>query len=971
MRKLQCCKKSAVILLTVACLLLQGVVAPVCASAESPADQATYTGQAAADRQLVYTEYKSYRNYLEEHTAAALGEWKQEVSAAQMRPADAAASIVEEIDGKEAVRIPEDTGVHVPVEVEESGYYCVDLEYYPEKGGTSSIKLELQIDGETPFKEARSIQLKRLWQDADEKEYDSQENEIRLSAVETPVWMKTAVSDSTGTSAEPLRFWLEAGRHEITLSVYQNSMALHQLSLTPAKEWKSYAAVAAEYAEKQYKAALATQRIEAEEASRKSDRSIMRMQDKTSPVTQPYSCDKVAYNCIGGSNWKTVGEWLEWQVKVPESGLYTLVLRYKQSEKSGDISFRKLTIDGEVPFSEAVSLAFPYSNRWQTRALGDDNGSYLFYFSKGEHTIRLEASLGSYSELIAQASDLLTRLNGINGRIKAITGSSPDQDRDYQFEQSIPDTLTEMMAVGEELKWLEQQNGVLGGESSATFRRLYEQLRQMAEDPETIAKRLSSFSEDVTSLGTWINTAREQPLQLDYLMLSNEKVGVPEDKAGIWQTMRYYFRQLFASFFTDYANVGNKNADADRKITVWISSGRDQADIIRQMVNDSFTPQHDIGVNVQLVTEGALMPATLSGDGPDVYLGMREGLPVEYALRHAVLDLMQFDDAAETLTRFYPQSTTAFCLDEGIYALPETMSYPVLFYRKDVLSDLGIRKQDLTTWDNLLQRVLPELNMNNSQFGLPLAVGTAGYTSTLGCFLYQYGGSFYNDDNTASGLNSEQAIKAFETYTAMYTDYGIPLSYDFANRFRSGEMPLAVADITAYNQLSVFAPEIAELWGVCPLPGVEREDGTVDNRAVCTVTGSVILSTTDAADAAWTFLKWWTDSETQSRYGLELEAVMGTGARYASANIAAMQSVEWSKEFRAALIQQQKSLIGMPYIAGGYYTERNIEFAFRDVVYNGRNLREIIGETATEITNEITNKRREFYGEKEGGQNEK
>ena len=236
--------------------------------------------------------------------------------------------------------------------------------------------------------------------------------------------------------------------------------------------------------------------------------------------------------------------------------------------------------------------------------------------------------------------------------------------------------------------------------------------------------------------------------------------------------------------------------------------------------------------------------------------------------------------------------------------------------------------------------------------------------------MYQYGGSFYNDDNTASSLNTEQAIKAFETYTAMYTDYGIPLSYDFANRFRSGEMPLAVADITAYNQLSVFAPEIAALWGVCPLPGVEREDGTVDNRAVCTVTGGVILSTTDAAEDAWTFLKWWTDGETQSRYGLELEAVMGTGARYASANIEAMQSVEWSKEFRETLTKQQKSLVGMPYIAGGYYTERNIEFAFRDVVYDGRNLREIIGETAAEITNEITDKRSEFYGEKKGGQDE-
>lgn len=48
---------------------------------------------------------------------------------------------------------------------------------------------------------------------------------------------------------------------------------------------------------------------------------------------------------------------------------------------------------------------------------------------------------------------------------------------------------------------------------------------------------------------------------------------------------------------------------------------------------------------------------------------------------------------------------------------------------------------------------------------------------------------------------------------------------------------------------------------------------------------------------------------------------------------------------------------------GGYYTQRSFDFAFRDVAYNGKNLRETIQDASTSITKEIENKRKEFYGD--------
>ncbi|MBQ2923392.1 MAG: extracellular solute-binding protein [Tyzzerella sp.] len=947
--------KSSVTLVLAACVFSQGLVV---SSANQDALPESVMDRTESD--FYYTDYQTYNEYITGFTGDGNATGIITASAQDYDVSVSKEITVNEYDGVKAVTASEDSLLVIPVSVEESGFYNIVLDYYPVSDGAASIKFELLVDGELPFQEAQNMSLKRVWKDEEEKDYDSQGNQIRLPSSESPMWMNTTLSDTSGFSQEPFRFWLEKGAHTIAFSVYQNTLALSQIMLKAPRQLDSYENVLSEYEHLGYADAKDTYRVEAEAATAKSDRSIVIVNDKTSPVTVPYSGAELVYNSIGGGNWKTVGEWIEWEVEAPKDGLYTIVLRYKQDTKSGDVSFRKLYIDDEIPFEEAQSLIFNYDGNWQTEALGNGEEAYRFYLTEGKHTIRLEATLGSYSNMIAKVSDALTKLNDIYTDIVIVTGPNPDTDRDYQFEKIIPDVLEHMEVSLAELegieKELEQLSGEVGGENTAVVRRLCTDLENMLEEPESISKRLGNFMSDITSLGTWINTSREQPLQLDYMMLSNVTDGVPKDKSGFWALIKYHIQQFIYSFRMDYANVGNKDVEVEKEITVWIASGRDQADIIRQLVNETFTPEHGIGVNVQLVSGGALLPATLANVGPDVYLGMGQTTPVDYALRKAVVDLTQFEDLDTVLQSFYPESLTPFYLDESLYALPETMSYPMIFYRKDILTELGIHEEDLTTWESLLQKVLPELDMNNFDFGLSTGM------NTYGNFLYQNGGMFYTEDHKAAALDTAEAIEAFETMATMYTDYGLPLSFDFSNRFRSGQMPLAVVDFTSYNQLSVFAPEIEGLWGMLPIPGTEDEEGQVDNSALCTVSGAVILSDSDAVEESWTFLKWWTSADTQARYGSELETVMGTGARYASANIEAMKAVEWERGIKDALTAQRESLIGMPSIAGGYYTSRNFDFAFRDVVYDGENMREVLADTNVTISKEISKKREEFYG---------
>lgn len=899
--------------------------------------------------------YASYREYLAQYPDAGYASSAVKIDCSAQAE-DAQKLTLENVA---CVRLLQEQAVEYTFSVEERGFYNIEMLYYPMEGDGTAVKLDLRLDGQNPFEGTAALTLPRKWKFSDEVRKDTQDNEIRRDSVEVTGWMRTRLENASLATGEALLFYLEPGEHTVRVGATRNAVALGEIAFVQPQQTPAYAEALAGWEKAGYTdAGESLELIQAEQATGRSEQSIAMQNDRSSASTTPYHSYKIRYNCLGGSSWKTSGEWAEWEINVPKSGLYTIAARFLQSEKSDGVSTRILTIDGELPFEEAACIAFPYGSSWQTTLLGGGTEAFKFYLAEGTHTLRMTVGLGKQAAVIDGAAEVLEKLNNIYVNIVMVTGTSPDMNRDYSIARLLPEVLADMETVSAELKQLEQQKDTVTGESKGepAFERLYLQLDRMVNDPESVPRRLSNFRSNITSLGTWINDNRAQPLTLDYLQLLAPSAALPRAEKGFFASLKHHFLQFIGSFKMNYMEVGSIETDTDRKVTVWISSGRDQADIIRKMINSQFTPQSGIEVDLQLVSAGALLPATLAGIGPDVSLGVTEAEPVNYALRNAAADLSQLDGAQEVFSRFHEASLTAFTLDNGVYALPETMDHPMLFYRKDVLAELGIDPEDLKTWDTLLQKVLPELMLSYFDFGL--TTDMKSYASLL----YQYGGEFYNEEKTASALDSTEAYQAFETMTQLYTDYKIPKTFDFVNRFRSGQMPLAVTSYTAYNQLSVFAPEIEGKWGMTVLPGVVDSEGNIHNTAATTVTGSVIMKNSDNIDDAWTFLKWWSQGSVQSEYARELETALGTAARLSTANLEAMETLQWSSDIKAALREQRKSLKGVEQIAGSYYTSRYYDFAFRDVVENGGNTRESLLDSCEDITGEIVEKRREFYG---------
>ena len=386
--------------------------------------------------------------------------------------------------------------------------------------------------------------------------------------------------------------------------------------------------------------------------------------------------------------------------------------------------------------------------------------------------------------------------------------------------------------------------------------------------------------------------------------------------------------------------------------TTGISSGRDQAQLLKKMIDDLFVPQEGIGVNLSLVTNSAtLIQATLAGKGPDAALFVSKDTPVNLAMRNALVELDQFEDFEEVTSQFMASAMIPYQYNGKYYALPETQSYDMLFYRTDVFEELGLEPPE--TWQDFYE-MIPILQQNNMLIGIPES------QRTFEALLYQNGGQFYTDDLSKTAFDEPEALVAFKTWTDLYAKYSLPLVFDFFSRFRTGEMPMAIMPYTQVNYLNASAPELKGLWGIAPIPGTLNEDGTVNNTETANGTACIILGNTEQPENAYKFLKWWVSAEAQGRFGVELEQNMGSSARYPTANVEAFEQLPWTKTQSDNLSAQWASVTDVPQIPGNYYITRNVSFAFRAVVYKNENERESLYKYNKEINKEIDRKRKEF-----------
>lgn len=894
--------------------------------------------------------------------------------------------------GGSAILTGEEALAEFEVDVRESGFYDISLVYYPIEGKSSEIQRAFFVDGKLPYSELATVELKRIWvtnitEKAEDEngiltkvwQVDSQGNDVKPRAVEAPEWVESYLYDSNGYVTDPLSLYLEAGTHTITVMSQKEPALLSEIVLNNSEKVMDYATVKAAGDAAGYQNSVGQYiRIEGENADKTSSQMLYPRQDQSSPAVYPSSPKVLLNNTIGGTSWQEAGQWVEWCFEVPESGYYNIAAYCKQNFVRGIDVCRRISIDGEVPFAEMSDYGFGYEQSWREDVLSDAEGNpYSFYLEAGTHTLSMEVVLGDMADIISTVQDTVQMLNSIYRQVIYITGVAPDQYRDYQLEASLPGLEAELVEARASLNKAIEALRVTAGRNSdklTTLLTMQDQLDELIEDQERFVEVLSSYKVNVRACGNWITQVLSQPLQIDRIMVYSPENHQEIPSSGFFSKLGYEIQRLFYSFIVDYNQIGNAIDDEEEGVvlTLWIGTGRDQANVIKALIDENFTSETGINVNVQLVDMNTLLRATLADEGPDVaiqvantngiagaVLNTGNDTPVNYGIRNAVLDLAQFSDYEEVIQRFSESAVVPFSFNGATYALPDTQTFPMMFYRKDILAEIGLEVP--TTWDEV-KVAMTVLAKNQMEFGM------LPNEQTFAMLLFQNGGEYYSENGDRSLLDSDIAVATFKQYCEYYTDYKLDKATSVEERFRTGECPLIISDYTTYNNLQVSAPDIAGLWDFTVVPGVLQEDGTILHSTGSTGLADIIMANTEHPQECWEFLKWWTDAETQTLYGREMESLMGASARVATANLEALANLSWPIKDYRELMQQFEQVEGIPQVPGGYYTWRNVNNAFYSVTTDSSSTgrtqvatpREELMDKIIYVDAEISYKREEF-----------
>lgn len=934
-------------------------------------DSATGDGSSAATTGTDSIRQTSYTNYVKKYTDAARPDKTVEVLGKDYDPASVtdAQITVTTVDGENDVMqwANQEGSVSWMVNIPETGVYNIKMIYEALESNTNDVEFSLLIDGESPYATASRITLSKRWINESEIKQDSRQNDIRPGQISTPCWQETPLEDIDGLFNEPLEFYMEAGEHTITFESEKAEFAVKSFTFY---QYEAPAAYTAPSDSDLTQAQGQKITLEGETAAYKSSRTLYPTADKSSYLTSSAngsSPTKTRYNTIGSGSWTQSTQTVTWEFNVDKAGYYKIGIRGRQDQMRGMYSNRRLYVNGEVPCLEANQIKFYYDTDWSITTPKSENGDDLyFYLQAGTNTISLEAVPGEIGEIMGNLDELVYNINSYYRQIRQITGPDPDEYNNYMIDTAIPSIVPDFKEYAKTLRdkkaEIEKLSGS-GGTEAETLEKMAIVLDKCIKKPDLIPEMMSQIKDNITSVSSFVNQYREQPLEVDMIEVATSDQDFTSCDKSFFGSLGFGFKGFIGSFFEDYNALSDEDESA---MECWVMLGRDNAEALQQLISSEYNPTAKTKINLKLV-QGGIVEATFAGKGPDLALFMGGDFPIQLAARGVLTDLTTFSDFDEVKSRFADDATVLYQYNGGTYGLPCDQTFPMLFYRSDILSEYGIDPAtDLNTWDGLLN-CLPTLQRNYLEVGLilPVMTSTGGTTqvsaitepgNTFAMLLLQQGLNYYNEEQTKTTFDTQEAVNAFDTWTKFYTTYSFQQTYDAFTRFRTGDMPVVIQNYTFYNQLSVAAPEIKGCWGFQPVPGTVQEDGTINHAANSNGSGAIIFTKAADQEGAWDFIKWFTSTDAQVKYGNNIESILGTMGRYATANEEALQQLSWTTSEVNLLLDQLNSQVEIPIIPASYGVTRNVMNAFRAVVNDYDNARDTLFWYNKDINDEITRK---------------
>ncbi|MED9967750.1 MAG: extracellular solute-binding protein [Blautia sp.] len=845
------------------------------------------------------------------------------------------------------------------IQAPETARYCISMDYLDAGNSVLPIEFSMKVNGEYPFYELRDITMEAQWKDPEEVSYDRYGNQIVPVPEKIREWNNKFLMDSTYRRTIPLAVELQEGMNELEISMLEGTMLLGNLYLNPEQKLEAY-----ENPGEAKGSEIIT--IQGEEMDTRNASSI-RAACEYDINLEPYEVKTKKLNTIDSASFSDAGSRVTYRFQVKNAGNYYLSMKYEQSEKADFPVFLNVEVDGKIPGEEFFNCALKYGKKYQNVTFTDaEKNPLALYFEEGEHTISFTIAEDPLRSMLEGVDEIMNGVNSLNLQITKVAGTNKDKYRDLDIEAYIPDAVTRLEEYAdkldqfcEDMKIYNPDVDEIGVFSSANV--AAEQLRSLASEPDQLAYRIAELTTSVNSvnqfLANLIDSLNKNQLAIDRIFIHQEDAKLPGNSGALKSTAASVKR--FATSFASQAySTGNTNPE---HLQVWVNRSRQYLEIMQKMIDEDFTAKTGIEVDLALMPDqNKLILANASGDAPDIATGINYAVPFELGIRGAIKDLTEFEDFAEVAGRFEEGLLIPSTIEDGIYSLPETMNFWVLYVRTDIFEQLGL---EVPNTIQELKNILPSLQMRGMNFYYPTAgmLAMRNFHGTTPLIL-QNGGSLYDEFAGDSNLTSEESVEGFKELTELFTIYNLPKDIpNFYQHFRNGSLPIGIADYAVYNMLLNAAPEIANSWKIYAVPGTEDENGEINRYTSGGAESTVMFhSNEERENKAWEFMKWWSSAEVQAEFGQTLQITYGSTFMWNTANTEAFELLPWKTRDKSTILEQAEWIYEAPRLPGSYMVEREISNAYNSVVVDGKNLRRTLDNAVKRINRETERKLEEF-----------
>ena len=865
-----------------------------------------------------------------------------------------------------------DTSILFHVDVAVSGLYLIYFDYVSKTTSHMPISLSIKLNGEedVPYYEASQISLDSLWREVTtEVGVDRYGNDVSIEQELYEKWQYKPLRDARRLYDDGLYFYLESGENQIEIKKFSGELLLREIKVASKPQYVSYATYLTLH-EDQSEPIL--KRTEAEEAYYKNTSTIVRGINRD-PQVLPFSMTKLKLNVLGTDSYDKPGNSVTWIANVDAPGYYHITFKVLQNVNN-TTAYRRLYINGEVPFEEAKHLTFSYHNEWQNATLQSfDQEDLLIYLEPGDN-ITLEVDSTLFVSVAEKLQVIMREISRFGLDVTKLTRNNTDRGIDWDMIEYFPNLYDMLDSWISSLKEINDSLNDLHGfnnesQSVQDLKAAIAKLNQIRSNINEIPRRLTLLSTGSSSalqlIANQIDQIINQPMIVDSFFIHTAEKELPNPIPNFFMGLRVFFGRFFMSFFDSaYSDKADPN-----ELEVWVNRSRQFVDLMQRLTDDQFTNQFGVKVKISLINDdGKLLLANSANQQPDVALGISAWIPNEYGMRGMLYDLSQADGFSETISVYNPEQLIPMVYDNKLYGLPETENFYVLFYRRDILEELDLEVPN--TWNDVLD-MLPILRRFGMSFYIPLSSNSALKSfDTTAPFIYQYGGKIYSDDGFTGAIDHEKTIEALTFMTDLYREYSTPYQVpSFFNSFRYSDIPIGIGDFGMYLQLTNAASDISGLWDIALVPGIEttqinpltEQEETVINRFMPGAQqAGIIFEKSNKKTEAWQFLSWWMSTQTQIAFSEALINTLGTRYLWNTANLEAFESLRIIEPHKRIILEQWTHLKEVPKIPGSYIIERELSNTWNSVVYNDANLRSTVSDALIKIDKEIQRKMIEF-----------